>query len=346
MRHTRSSVLIITFLTLIGMFALAGIASATPLTNKFIDTEDVGLNIALGGVGLESLHTTGTSTLMMTVPVTVQQAILYWAGRDFDCPGGVNNCQTPFPYKDQVLIFDGNVITGTIIGTEPYKNKARNSVGYRYDVTTIVQAKGAGLQSFSIQDGEPGNDLDRLNGAGLLILYDDGTPDFYRVIVYDGLDFAYRKATGQENRTTAPVTFTYDPLSSARTAQMAILVGDAEAGREDQITISDNPDRTDTLDGSAGDSWDADLFDIIIPAGVGGTTVEVISPAGASNPDSLLWPMVALRLPTGGGTATAVRLASFSASSGAPSVWYTIALVGISALAISRGLRRYQNRKR
>lgn len=79
-------------------------------------------------------------------------------------------------------------ITGTIAGTEA----DQGTIAYMADVTSIVESRGTGNQTFSIADGNLAKNLTWLNGAGLIVLYTDlSDTSFYRVIVADGLDFAY-----------------------------------------------------------------------------------------------------------------------------------------------------------
>jgi hypothetical protein len=285
-------------LAFIGIFCLAVAAHATALA-PFIDLQGQGLTVASGGVGLLGIGT-GSRTVTVTIGGPVQAALLYWAGRDRPCPLSGGTCVIPSqPYKDQVLRFDGNLLTGSIIGTEaqPSTNPI-NNIGYFADVTSIVSARGTGAQSFTIQDGNLGSNLYRLDGATLLVLYTNPSDaNAYRVFVFDGLDFAYgQDPTPGPTHVTAPVTFSYASTASARTAALLIAVGDAEAGRPDRIDISDNPSLVNTLDGSAGLSWDSDTIPVNIPAGVGSTTVQLFSEPVGSNPDSLLWELASLRV--------------------------------------------------
>jgi hypothetical protein len=233
----------------------------------------------------------------------VQAALLYWAGRDRPCPQSGGACVIPSqPYLDQVLSFDGNLITGTIIGTEgqPVSGGGPiNNIGYLADVTSIVQARGTGSQSFAIADGDTASNLFRLNGATLLVVYTNPSDtSSYRLIVFDGLDFAYgADPTPGPTRVTVPVTFSHGSDTAARQAQLLISVGDAEAGRPDEIDITNNPSLLNTLGGTAGEDWDSPVLTVSIPAGVSSTTVQLVSAPVDQNPDSMLWELGALRVP-------------------------------------------------
>jgi hypothetical protein len=280
----------------------AGGAGATPLSQR-LDQTGAGLSIAQGGVGLENL---GASTFTINVQIggPVRAAFLYWAGRDFSC---APDCVVgPAPFKDQELIFDGQPIQGDVVGSEE-QGGPRNNLGYVLDVSAAVQARygSPGLYSFGIADGDLANNLDRLNGASLVVVFtDESDPQVYRVQVFDGLDFAFDVdgiVTSEEER-TEPVAFGYDAEGAARTGRIFVAVGDPEPDRPDSIALSDNPTLENTLDESAGPEWDADEFDVNVPAGATSTSVQMISgPPGLGElpgePDSLLWTMAALRLP-------------------------------------------------
>lgn len=282
----------------------AASAQGTPLS-VVLDIQGQGLAVDEGGVGLQGIGT-GTRTLTVDIGGPVQSAILYWAGRDRPCPTVGGACVIPSqPYKDQQLLFEGVAITGTIIGTEgqPVSGGGPiNNIGYLADVTSIVQAKGTGLQSFAIKDGNTASNLFRLNGAGLLVVYTDAADSaVYRLIAFRGLDFAYgADPTPGATRVTDPITFNHGADTVARQGKLRVFVGDAVLLRPDRIDISNNASVVNGLDSSDGASWDTDALIVNIPAGVASTTVQLFSAPPNMNPDSLLWTLGALRLPMPG----------------------------------------------
>src|SRR5215210_89257 len=283
---------------------IAGGASATPLSVA-LDLQGQGLAVADGGVGMQGIGT-GTRSLTVDIGGPVQAALLYWVGRDRPCPMSGGSCVIPSqPYKDQVIRFEGNLITGTIIGTEmqPVSGGGPiNNIGYLADVTSLVQAKGTGLQTFSLKDGDTSSNLFRLNGAGLLVIYTDAADTaMYRLIVYDGLDFAYgADPTPGAARVTVPVTFNHGADTAPRVGRLRVFAGDAEAGRPDRIDVSNNGSVFNGLDASDGISFDSDALVVNIPAGVASTTAQLFSEPVNQNPDSLLWVLGVLRLPLPG----------------------------------------------
>ncbi len=243
----------------------------------------------------------------MTVDVdgSVRFALLYWAGRDRPCPDsppGSGNCVIPAePYLDQELLFDGTPITGTIIGTEHQPVSPTgpiNNIGYFADVTALVAAKGMGTHSFGIADGNTASNLLRLNGASLIVGWIDPSTNFtFRVLVHDGLDFAWGEdPTPGDNRVTAPVTLDHGMNLSDRMAELLVVWGDNEVNRPERIDVSNNPSLFNEGDESSGFQWDHDAFDVTIPAGVGSTTVQVFSEPVGQFPDSTEWEVVALRV--------------------------------------------------
>ncbi len=288
------------WVVVIAVLSTAAAHAADLQPNSDLTVQGQGLDFAVGGVGLLDLGL-GTSTITVNIGGPVERAILYWAGRDFPCPRLLGTCVVTEPYQDQQLIFNGTPILGTLIGTEMnlLSGGSMNNIGYRADVTEIVRAAGGGVRSFSLQDGDLANNFSNaFSGASLVVVYRDlADPTVYQLMGFDGLDAAWAGATLPEAHVATPVTFSYSPAAAVRSAELAIFVGGAEATRPDRIDISDNPGFTNQLGASSRLGFDADVFAIDIPMGVGSTTVEVVSPAGTIRSDSLLWGFALLRLP-------------------------------------------------
>lgn len=293
------------FLLLAGLLVLPAAGRATALA-PFIDLQEAGLTVTEDGAGLVNWDHTTSVNLDVNIGGTVRFALLYWAGRERPCEWNGSTCTFSQPYKDQQITFNGNAITGTVIGTESQPASAGGpilNIGYFADVTSIVSAAGTGSQSFAFGDGNTGSNLWRLDGAGLFVAYTDASNStFYRVLVWDNLDFAYGDdPTPGETRVTSPVTFGHGATPFDRTAQLWLFAGDGEADRQDETTISNNPTLFNVLDASPdGDQWTTDEYPINIPANVETTVVQMHSTPPGKNPDSMLWEMAALRveLPT------------------------------------------------
>jgi hypothetical protein len=276
-------------------------AWATALA-PFIDLQERGLTLVSTGVGLNARLF--PANLAVTIGGPVRFALLYWGGRERPCTftsGTDCTPSTPPPFKDQEMIFNGTAITGTIIGTETQPVSSGGpilNIGYFADVTSIVSAAGTGPKIFTLADGNAASNLWDLSGASLIVAYTDpANPNFYRVQIHDGLDFAFGvDPTPGDNRVTAPVTFNHGVNSGPRLADLLLVTGNAFSTRPDEVTISNNPTLFGTLNGSSGANWDNDGNSVNIPAGVGTTTVQVVSPAAQADPDSLFWMVAALRV--------------------------------------------------
>lgn len=288
----------VTFALLVGS-AFPAVAPATPL-RPFIDLQEKGLTMTDDAVGLEGLGA-GTRSFTVNVGGNVRFALLYWAGRDLPCPPGPGGCLVTPPHKDQQMVFNGTPVTGTVIGTESQsatENGAVNNIGYFADVTSLVSAAGPGVRTFTIVDGNLASNLFRLDGALLVVAYTDpASTVFYRVQVFDGLDFAFgNDLIPGGTRETVPVTFNHGAVPFARKGALTIVAGDATEAGSDRISVAGQADVVGCLDASAGSRWDADTIPVELPAGTASTATRLFSDPG-SNPDSLLWTMAMLRVP-------------------------------------------------
>lgn len=284
-----------------------GAAHATTLVNNpDLDIQGPGVSVAEGGIGLEAL---GAGSLDIEVEINgpVLQAFLYWVGRDGDdCEeDAMGDCVVNEPYRDQEIVFNGEALTGTYIGSElnvaPTSGR-KNNIGYRADVTDIVTEQvldlGPGVHAFSFEDGNLASNLLILNGAGLFVVYEDeSVSDVFRVRAADGLDFAWKGDLLAPALVTVPVTYTYAASPDARSAELFVFAGDNDTGRRDRVLISDNPPINDQLTSVDGETFDTIVLPFTIPGGVGSTTVELVSPPEFNSSDSILWVLGAVRIP-------------------------------------------------
>lgn len=295
-----------TFIALVVGVALAAlpeVAQATPLS-PFIDLQERGLTLVGDGEGLRGWGG-GPRDLSVDIQGPVRFALLYWAGRQRPCeeatPGAGDCTIPPGAYRDQEVVFDGTSLTGTLIGNEHQPVSAEGpiqNVGYFADVTSIVSAKGTGAQTFTFADGNLAHNLWRLDGVALLVAYTNTSDSrWWRVLVHDGLDFAWGPdPTPGDTRVTAPVALNHGANLTARQAELWLVMGDGVPERPEHVTISNNATIFNGMDGSNGPEWDVDKLNIDIPAGVGSTTVQAFSAPNPQNPDSLLWEVAALRV--------------------------------------------------
>jgi hypothetical protein len=282
---------IIMVLMLVGILA-AGCSQEADLTAPDTQTgydkdgsEELGMpSIAIadgsgfveGGVGMVD---TDTGNFDVTVPMgaTVMQVLLYWEGGTTGLDG------------DDTISVNGNSVTGTEIGGPTNFFDNYDFYAYRADITAdgwVVP----GLNSFEITDFDfdfSGNTLDENNGAGILVIYDDGT--LADLSLFDGLDLAYFNFAGDLNH-TGPKTFTFNAEVDPRVADLVVFAGSVGVNRPNQIkvtTIAGDQIFDNVLGSSEGLLWDSHVIQVDVPAGATELTVELISvdsmtPRGAS----------------------------------------------------------------
>ncbi len=130
----------------------------------------------------------GTATLTLSgVTGTVTAAYLYWHGPT----------RTTDPASNASVVFNGTPVAGTNIGTSSSNcwhlapNNFVNSQAYFADVTSLV----SGNASYSLANFVKSSGAVNINGASLVVLYDDGNPSNDRdIVIFDGNDST--EATG------------------------------------------------------------------------------------------------------------------------------------------------------
>jgi hypothetical protein len=246
-------------------------------------SEGVGL---FGGIGI---LTPGTINVSVPAGASVEQVILYWAG--------VSNTD---PDLTTSIVVDGNTVTGDSIGGPTFLPGPNTQlITYRADITSLGLVS-AGANSLDISGP---SFVDRSNnGAGVIVIYDDGS-GASTIDIRDGSDFALSGMTAPLNA-VVPQTFTFPASSEDRTAELALFVGDVQDNPnvirttllgveiDGDTTIIDTSSIIQSTDGA---QWDAVTLLIDIPAGATSATIELIS--GGSNPASFVWIAGALEVP-------------------------------------------------
>jgi len=248
-----------------------------------------GSGIVAAGTGLEAQP----GTIAINVPGTVQQALLYWGG-----------AVTSNALSDNTILVDGVEVVGAPISDPAFFfsafGKSFYYSNYRADITDWVSS---GVNSFQIS-GLNNKDVDgngENSGAGLLVIYDDGTVS--DISLKDGLDLAYA-GFPEPRKSTIPQTFTFTVSDAERTADLVIFAGSVgTAGRTNTIkTTTDGPNGATTeflnlLASVDGELWDTLTIPVTIPAGATSLVVEIISGDGGGNPASLNWIGAGLSVP-------------------------------------------------
>jgi hypothetical protein len=265
-----------------------------PLTSSLNGTETLGdipiplaagTGIVVGGVGTRTVQ---PGTIAVNVPggATVKQVLIYWEG---------NN---PTAVGDDQITVEGNTVTGTQIGGPTYFYTNAFTTTFRADITDL-DVVTAGANSIEVS----GMNYVKNNGAGVLVIYDDGS-GAAQIGIKDGNDCAYY-AFAPTLDTTVPQTFTFTAAPMARQATLAILASSVEPNRPNVIRVTINSVATDLVDplhDSGGGKFDAYMTTVNIPAGATEMTLQCLSLKDPSSgftgdPASLVWNCAGLSVP-------------------------------------------------
>lgn len=256
-----------------------------------------GSGIVANGAGLLS----GTGTIKIDVPIgtTVKQVLLYWEGQQH-YPGN----------GDDSIIVNSNHITGTLIGGPTLFFSDVYSSTYRADITSLgLIIPGPNILSVS------GLAFDYAsNGAGILVIYDDGTNA--NIILKDGNDLAYAGIWAVPGfflpplDTTVEQEFIFTPENYDRTAKITMFFSSVSGTmsqfgfRPSAINITIGSTTTqiiDQLDSKNGQEWDTLIADVTIPAQATSLKVQALSVdmsgGETGDPASFAWNAAALSLP-------------------------------------------------
>jgi LPXTG-motif cell wall-anchored protein len=255
-----------------------------------------GTGFASGGIGMFG---TGAGTITVDVPAgaTVKQVLLYWDGQVSTGSAG-----------DDTAVVEGTTVTGTSLSSAalpffPLSNTQVSAAGYRADITSL-DLVGPGSNSIEVS----GLNFNRVgknitNGAGVLVVYDDGS-GLKDLVVRDGVDTAYIDFA-PPNDTTTEQTYTFDASSTDREATFtafASSVFDSTGERPNALRVVIDGVETTLADPfSSDDGLEYDTYEttLTIPAGATTLTLQALSvdDGSGNQPASLVWTMGALALP-------------------------------------------------
>jgi hypothetical protein len=232
-----------------------------------------GTGIAVGGVGTRD---TQPGTIVVTVPgaATVKQVLIYWQG------------DNPTETGDDQIIVEGNNVIGTLIGgpTLFYVNASgepRNGTTFRADITSLGLVT-AGVNNLDVS----GMDFSKNEGAGVVVIYDDGSGST-EIKIKDGQDFAYYLFAPPLD-TTVPQTFTFAPATVDRQATLSLLASSVEQNRPNVVAVTIGAVTTNIVDpfqSLNGSDFDAYQTTVNIPAGATQMTLQCLS---EKDPSSVL----------------------------------------------------------
>lgn len=287
-------------ITAAAAFAVAGsLALAPPAAADGTETLGApsitiasGSGFAIGGTGLQ----TQPGTIMVNVPAgaTVKQVLLYWEG---DNGGGAA--------PDNTIVIAGNNVTGTLIGGPTVFFSDVAFAAFRADIT------GLGLVSpgvNSLQVSGLTNNF-RNNGAGVMVVYDDGTKSDLQL--RDGLDLAFVNFAAPLD-TTTPQTYSFAASATGRTATLSLFAASVQdnGARPNavDVTVAGVTTRfTNVFSSGDGAEWDSVELSVSVPAGATSLTAQALSVGDGTNnlPASLAWIASGLSIvpdqPPGGG---------------------------------------------
>jgi hypothetical protein len=271
-------------ITAAAAFAVAGsLALAPPAAADGTETLGApsiaiaaGSGFAIGGTGLQ----TQPGTIMVNVPAgaTVEQVLLYWEG---DNGGGAA--------PDDTIVVAGNSVTGTLIGGPTVFFSDVAFAAFRADITALglVSAGANSLQVSGLTNNF------RNNGAGVMVVYDDGTTADLQL--RDGLDLAFVNFAAPLD-TTVPQTYNFAAAASDRTANLSLFAASVEDGAPRpnavDVTVDGVTTRfTNVFSSGDGAEWDSVELSVTVPAGATSLTAQALSVGDGTNnlPASLAW---------------------------------------------------------
>lgn len=242
-----------------------------------------GTAIVAAGTGM----VTQPGTINLTVPAgaTVQQVLLYWEGQMLADEVG----------DDTIRINGTTSVTGSLIGGPAFFFNNAYSSAFRADITNLGLI-APGTNTITLDDL---NFTRVSNGAGVLVIYDDGTTPA-EIDLRDGVDLAYFNFP-DPRRDTIPQTFAFPAAPMARTANIIVFASSVEgaasgeADRPDSIEVSIDGNVqvfTNPLNSNDGDEWDTVELQVDIPAGATTMTIQLFSRDDLSTglrPASMTW---------------------------------------------------------
>ena len=265
-----------------------------------------GTGITSAGTGL--INQPGL--IEIDAPGRINQALFYW-----ECQTSLDSTPTD---KDIVgdydISVDGVLVQGELIGGPTLFYGNTYSTTFRADITDLNLVY-YGNNNLVIDGLDCSNQANpelayANNGAGLMLIYDDGSRSEAEIIVKDGNDLAfYRFASPLD--TTVAQTFTFKKSDESRIAQLNLFfssVSGSASGdhgfRPSAIEITVDGITTvhdDLLDSNDKDEWDTIYLEITIPENETTLTVQAISVdneplSKPGRPASFAWNAAALSI--------------------------------------------------
>jgi hypothetical protein len=251
-----------------------------------------GSGFVAAGTGLRGDPSTAQpGTINLNVPGEVKQVILYWEGQMTSAVG------------DDEITVNGIPVTGTLLGGPTNFFEDAWSTAYRADITGLGEvATGSNTILIGGMDYNRGCPDCRNNGAGVLVIYDDGS-GAANLAVKDGLDLAYFNFDPPLD-TTEPVTFNFAASTETRTASLWLFAASVASNRPNVVTVNIDGSLqryVDPFQSFEGPDWDTVELTFDVPAGATTVTVQALSEKDGTStldglPASLGWLTAALEI--------------------------------------------------
>jgi len=252
-----------------------------------------GTGIVVSGVGLVGdPAVVQPGNIDINVPGTVKQVILYWEGQNTTSGG------------DDDVIVNGTPVTGTLIGGPTFFFSNAYSSTYRADITSlgVVSSGPNSIPISGMEFTHCSGDECYNNGAGIIVIYDDGS-DEAEIQINDGNDLCYYDFANPLDR-TEPQTFTFTASGVARTADLVMMVSSVASNRPNVVRVTVGSTTTEFVDiygNLDGPEFDTSEISVPVPAGETQLTVQCFSEKAPSStltgrPASLCWMATALSI--------------------------------------------------
>lgn len=281
--------------TITGLVVMLGLASVWADGTEMLGIPSIpiasGTGVTAAGVGLAA----GPDTISIDVPAgaSVEQVLLYWT-----CFANAGN-------HDDFVTVNSTPVVGTLIGGPTTFFSSVQGATYRADITGLNQVT-EGNSLLTIADLDTCDDSGSKtvnNGAGALVIFDDGVSAPANIEVRDGNDLSLPGSGSPVNETVAQ-TFVFPASAADRVADIANFFSSVSPNefRPSAIDVTVNGTTTsflNVLDSDDGDEWDTEILSVAVPPGATMLTIQAFSEdrnnTGA-DPASLDWSAAALSL--------------------------------------------------
>ncbi|MDH3472612.1 MAG: hypothetical protein OEM59_02875 [Rhodospirillales bacterium] len=274
--------------TLASLGIVLGGASAWADGTETLGPPSIGIQGGTGIVGAGIGLRDGPGTIVIDVPIgaSIEQVLLYWS------------CLATAVNQDNTVTVNTNPVAGTTIGGPTTFFSSTQGVSFRADITALGEVTDGNnmLDIAGLDDCDDNGTNTVNNGAGVLVIFDDGSSAPAVIEVRDGNDLAFINFAPTLDA-TVPQTFNFAASAVDRTADLVMFFGSVSDGglRPTSFDVTVNGATTEfnnLLGSNDGGEWDTVNISVLVPAGATMLTIGVFSEDRNSTgflPASLLW---------------------------------------------------------